>query len=89
MKKLPPKERPTWCTLRRLSWEELLSSTDVPLWLEMKGFEHLNQWCLVDIAESTGKVTLLTRKWACDVQDKYGEGYWCYSPIPIKNSGQK
>ena len=44
MKKLPPKERPTWCTLHPLSWEELLASTDIPLWLEIKNFEHLNQW---------------------------------------------
>ena len=61
MKKLPPKERPTWCILHPLSWEELLASTDAPIWLEIKNFEHLNQWCLVDIDEFTKKVTVLTK----------------------------
>ena len=82
MKKLPPKERPTWCTLHPLSWEELLVSTDAPIWLEIKNFEHLNQWCLVDIDEFTKKVTVLTKKGTWDIQEKYGEDYMVYSPLP-------
>lgn len=62
MKKLPPKERPTWCNLRPISWEELLASTDVSLWLEIKRFEHLNQWCLVDVDDFTGKIMFRTKK---------------------------
>ncbi len=82
MKKFPPKERPTWCTLRPLSREELLESTDIPLWLEIKRFEHLNQWCLLNIDEVTGKVLLITRKWTWDAEIKFGENFMVYSPIP-------
>ena len=82
MKKPPSKERPTWCDLRPLSWEEVLSSTENPLCLEIKGFEHLNQWCLVDIDELTGAVTALTRKGTWDIQKKYGEDFIAYSPVP-------
>ena len=62
MKKFPPKERPTWCTLRLLTWDELISSTEVPVWLEIKGFEHLNQWWLVDTDDVTGTVSLIASK---------------------------
>lgn len=82
MKKLPPKERPAWCCLYPLSWDELLVSTDIPLWLEIKGFEHLNQWCLLHINDVTQKVTLLTAKGIWDVQEKYGEDFMAYSPLP-------
>ena len=82
MKKLPPKERPDWCTLRLLSLEELVSSTDVPVWLEIKGFEHLSQWCLVDSDTAAGTVTLIARKGSYDVKGKYGEDYFAYSPLP-------
>ena len=82
MKKWPPKERPTWCNLRPLSWEEVLSSTDIPLWLEIKGFEHLNQWCLIDIDEVTGAVKALVRKGTWDIQERYGDEFMAYSPVP-------
>ena len=81
MKKLSPKERPTWCTLRLLTWDELVSSTEVPIWLEIKGFEHLSQWCLVDTDDVTGKVTLIARKGVYDVKDQYGKEYLAYSPL--------
>ena len=83
MKKLPPKARPTWCDLRPISWEELLASTDVPLWLEIRGFEHLNQWCLVDINDFTGKITILIRKGTVDIREKYGKDFMAYSPKPV------
>lgn len=82
MKKLLPKERPTWCELRPLSWDEVLSSTDIPLWFEVKGFEHLNQWCLIDIDEATGSVTARARKGTWDIQKEYGETFMAYSPVP-------
>ena len=82
MKKLPPKERPTWCTLRPLTWDELASTTDDPVWLEIKRFEHLNQWCWVDTDDITGKVTLIDKKGVYDVKDQYGEEYLAYSPLP-------
>lgn len=81
MKKLQPKERPGWCTLRLLTWEELESSMDTPVWLEIRGLEHLNQWCLVDTDDVTGKVTLIARKGRYDVREKYGEDYIAYSPV--------
>ncbi len=83
MKKFPPKERPTWCNLRPLlTWEEVIASEDAPLWLEAKGFEHLNQWGLVDIDDFTGAVTVLTKKGTWDIKEKYGEKFIAYSPLP-------
>lgn len=84
MKKLPPKERPTWCSLRPLTWEEVLESTETPLWLEIKGFEHLNQWCLVDIDDFTKEVTVLTRKGTWDIQKNYSVDFMMYSPLPVQ-----
>lgn len=82
MKKLPPKERPALCDLRPLSWEEVISSTDVPLWLEIKGFEHLNQWCLIDVDDFNGAIMARTRKGTYDIQKEYGKTFLAYSPVP-------
>lgn len=83
MRKLPRKERPTWCDLHPLSWDELLAYSDVPIWLEIKSFEHLNQWGLIDIDDSTGKVTILTKKGTWDIQEKYGDEFIAYSPVSL------
>lgn len=87
-KDFPPKERPDWCELHPLSWEELLASTDIPVWLEIKGMEHLNQWALVSIDLFTRKVIIFTPKFMFEVEGKYGEGnqFVAYSPRPQRNA---
>ena len=84
MKQLPPKERPDWCPLRPLTWDEVLQSEELPLWFEIKGSEHLNQWCLVDIDAFTGKVSIITRKGTYDIKEKYSTDFLVFSPLPKK-----